>query len=309
MKYINKKTIVIAIFSWILLFSTNANAQWKIPASFKNKKAPSETTVDNALSGKAIYSKTCKVCHNTPGVTGAEKPFPDLGRKVFLKSSDGEIFYQITKGNGGAMSSYEKILTEEQRWNIIHYLRTFEEGNKIDLASAKKELDIKLELVEKEHKIKAIITDDGSVVSDVKVFFGVKTYFTGEYDEKVNGEKIHSVIEPLKIAIVKTDANGVATASFPTDLPGGEKGSAEIIVKFANADRSGKAVVTKTVNWAKKVHYENLTEKRAMWGTRAKSPWWILLSYLGVTIGVWLVIFYVISLMRKIKKAGKNEVS
>lgn len=47
---------------------------------------------------------------------------PDL-TQVMAGQTDGELFYKITQG-GGPMPSYEETLTEEERWKIIHHLRT-----------------------------------------------------------------------------------------------------------------------------------------------------------------------------------------
>jgi mono/diheme cytochrome c family protein len=38
--------------------------------------------------------------------------------------TDGEIFWKITKGITGIMPSMEKRLTEEERWQVVNYIRT-----------------------------------------------------------------------------------------------------------------------------------------------------------------------------------------
>ena len=302
---IGKNIILLAIFSLSMLFSMNLHAQWKIPAEYNSKKAPSETTVDNALKGKAIYMKNCKACHNVPGATGLKSPAPpDLGTKDFQKSSEGKIYYQMTKGNGAGMGAYEKVLSDDDRWNIVHYLNTFREGNTVDLASAQQDLALKVDFDNEHHKIKAKIENCGDNASGIAIFFGKKTYFTGEYDDVVNGEKTHTVIEPLKLGVVKTDTNGVASFDFPTDLPGDEEGNVNLIVKFVNKDRFGKAVVEQKVAWGKKLHIVNMADERELWSSH--TPIWLLLTYSIVVIGVWAVIFYVIFLILKIKKAGKE---
>lgn len=286
---VNKKIIFAVFFGFMLLFSINADAQWNIPDGAKDKKAPTEATVDFVLNGKALYVKNCKACHNVPGKTNMKSPAPtDLGTKEYLTSrTETETFYQTYKGNGGSMGAYEGRLTEEEVWNIVHYIGTFREGSKIDLASIQKDLDLKIELVESGHKINAFVTEKNIPVKDVEVLFSVKRYFGN-----------------MPIGISKTDSEGKASVSFPSDLPGDKKGNAKVIVKFANTDKFGMAKIQKTVNWAKAVHVENITEMRAMWGSNAKIPLWLLFTYLGITIGVWLGIIYVIFQILKIKKAG-----
>jgi len=38
--------------------------------------------------------------------------------------TDGEIFYKISEGRR-PMPSFKKRLTEEQRWQLVNYVRTF----------------------------------------------------------------------------------------------------------------------------------------------------------------------------------------
>jgi len=38
--------------------------------------------------------------------------------------TDGEIFYKITEGRK-PMPSFKKRMTEEQRWQLVNYVRTF----------------------------------------------------------------------------------------------------------------------------------------------------------------------------------------
>ena len=38
---------------------------------------------------------------------------------------DGELFWFITKGvDGTDMPAFERVLTDEERWAVIHFLRT-----------------------------------------------------------------------------------------------------------------------------------------------------------------------------------------
>jgi mono/diheme cytochrome c family protein len=38
--------------------------------------------------------------------------------------TDGEVFWKITKGINGIMPGREKRMTEEERWNVVNYIRT-----------------------------------------------------------------------------------------------------------------------------------------------------------------------------------------
>ena len=284
-----KKIIFASVFSFLLVFSTNTFAQWDIPAAAKNEKSPTEATVDLVLKGKSVYMKKCKACHNVPGADYKQAPGPNLGAKEYLtKRTEAETFYQTLNGKKGSiMGAYKEQLSEEEIWNVVHYIGTFRAGSKIDLASIQQDLELKVELNDG-HKINAVVTDKGAPVCDIKVLFSAKRYFGS-----------------LPLGVSKTNSKGYASIAFPDDLPGDEAGNAEIIVKFANQDRFGKAEIKKTVNWATPLHIENMTDQRAMWGQNAKTPLWLLFTYLGITISVWLGIIFVVFQILKLKKAGK----
>jgi mono/diheme cytochrome c family protein len=38
--------------------------------------------------------------------------------------TDGELFWKISKGIKGIMPDGEKRMTEEERWNVVNYVRT-----------------------------------------------------------------------------------------------------------------------------------------------------------------------------------------
>ncbi len=38
--------------------------------------------------------------------------------------TDGEVFWKISRGIRGIMPAGEKRMTEEERWNVVNYIRT-----------------------------------------------------------------------------------------------------------------------------------------------------------------------------------------
>ncbi len=83
--------------------------------------------------GKRKYEAQCGPCH---GVTGAGDgkvgqiwlpPPPALNNARFKAMSDGQLYLRIVKGgaaNGAIMPSYAKKLTEEERWAVVHYVKS-----------------------------------------------------------------------------------------------------------------------------------------------------------------------------------------
>lgn len=80
--------------------------------------------------GRDLYERECAQCHGTlgrgdgPRASGLVPPPADFWTHVPLHT-DGQIFYFITNGfPGTAMPSFSSLLTDEQRWHLVNYLRT-----------------------------------------------------------------------------------------------------------------------------------------------------------------------------------------
>ena len=104
---------------------------WQIPAEEKLRKNPLAVNDANFNAVKAIYNEKCANCHGDSGKgDGSDAmmydPAPsDLTDAThMIKLTDGEIYYQITQGRK-PMPSFRNKLTEEQRWQLVNYVRTF----------------------------------------------------------------------------------------------------------------------------------------------------------------------------------------
>jgi mono/diheme cytochrome c family protein len=113
------------------LFSSDAGKgnEWKAPERAAKKKNPISADESSIAAGKVVYIKECLSCHgatgkgNGPAAKDLEKSPGDLSNPKMWDQTDGAIFWKITTGRK-PMASYEKLLTEEQRWNVINYTRT-----------------------------------------------------------------------------------------------------------------------------------------------------------------------------------------
>lgn len=103
---------------------------WVAPPEAKNVQNPVEATKNNIEKGKTIFGQQCAVCHGQsgkgdgPSAQYLGKPLPDFTAAKFSQQADGEIFWKLTNGNA-PMPTFKGILSEEQRWQIIDYMRTF----------------------------------------------------------------------------------------------------------------------------------------------------------------------------------------
>jgi outer membrane protein OmpA-like peptidoglycan-associated protein len=98
---------------------------------------PVTRTEKNVLAGQKMYNIYCQHCHgmtgnNDGGVikSGQYPPPPWSGYsdQIVKDLSDGKMFHTITHGKGN-MGSHASVLTPEQRWQVIHYVRKLSLGD------------------------------------------------------------------------------------------------------------------------------------------------------------------------------------
>ncbi|WP_321280249.1 cytochrome c [Marinifilum fragile] len=305
-----KNTIknIAALFLIFIFSGSLANAQgWSVPSSAKKKQNPYEATAKNISSGKKIYNLNCKSCHGDPTMANMLPLAPvaptDLGSQNFLvQSSDGEIYYKVNKGQG-AMPTFEKTLSDEDKWMVITFLRSFDKNKKErqQVAEIKNPevTDVKLELkvneAEKNMSAKLSgVTKTGKRVGlqGIEMSFLVKRSF-GFLD--VSGE------DPY------TNEKGDVQIQFPKDLPGDREGQVNMLVKVTDDAFYGKLEEARVVTLGVPTDPVNPLDERAMWGTRANAPIWIIVTFVGGVVGIWSVIFLVLFQMIKLPKLASKK--
>jgi len=103
--------------------------EWEVPDLAKNKKNPITMNDASVIAGKDIYIKNRYNCHGKKGKGDGPKsedmPISpkDFTKEVFQKQTDGSLFWKISEGRK-PMPSFKKEMTEEQRWQVINYIRT-----------------------------------------------------------------------------------------------------------------------------------------------------------------------------------------
>lgn len=115
-----------------LFFSFGLMAQdtWVAPASSKDVvNVYSENNIATQ-KGEKLYSKLCWTCHGKTGQGDGPagkslKPKPrNFSLDEVQAQTDGELFWKLSEGNG-MMIPYKHSLSEDQRWQLINYIRTF----------------------------------------------------------------------------------------------------------------------------------------------------------------------------------------
>lgn len=82
------------------------------------------TTADTLAQGKSIYEANCAACHGEDGVgkvLGAAD-FTDL--RVMDDQAPRDFYLTVTQGLG-SMPAWQGRLSQDERWAVIDYLRTF----------------------------------------------------------------------------------------------------------------------------------------------------------------------------------------
>jgi mono/diheme cytochrome c family protein len=91
---------------------------------------PVPRTVDSIAAGAKLYQANCAACHGVDGRGGgplsgttAVRP-PSLVSGHLNAHTDGDIFYWITNGLSGGMPAWVSTLSEQERWDLVNYLRS-----------------------------------------------------------------------------------------------------------------------------------------------------------------------------------------
>lgn len=104
---------------------------WKAPAKQRKVKNPIPSSLESRSRAQKIYVDKCASCHGVRGDGHGENakaldPHPSdfTDRHMMKEMTDGEIFWKITTGKG-PMPSYQKELTEKERWDLANYIKSF----------------------------------------------------------------------------------------------------------------------------------------------------------------------------------------
>lgn len=132
----NKQRRTIAVLLGLILCAICAAlffaaGNWIALAKAKKLKNPVAPTAAALADGQKIYGQHCENCHGEKGdgkgqkaaeLSTAPTDFTDAQKMSGV--TDGEFFWQITKGRQ-PMPAFEDKLTPDQRWESVDFIRTF----------------------------------------------------------------------------------------------------------------------------------------------------------------------------------------
>ena len=116
------------ITSTRFLQDTTKQLGWLAPASADSIKNPLPVTQESISKGEELYNMYCFSCHGDTGYGDGPaggsmgvRPANFHDQRV-IKQKDGALFWKLTNGKGN-MPPFKEALTEEQRWQLIVFLR------------------------------------------------------------------------------------------------------------------------------------------------------------------------------------------
>jgi mono/diheme cytochrome c family protein len=108
---------------------------WIVPEEAKRVQNPLKPSQSDLPGARKLYLDKCAECHGDSGkgdgsqATMYDPPpsnFTDAARMNSI--SDGELFYKISLGHR-PMPAFKKRFTEEQRWQLVLFLRWLAQSN------------------------------------------------------------------------------------------------------------------------------------------------------------------------------------
>lgn len=295
------KLLILLIFLGSQLVQSQ---DWNVPDDRSEILATFEFTDSVRAAGAAVYLLNCKSCHGDPGKGNYQSlnPIPgDPATDKIQVNSDGALYYKISEGRG-LMPSFKRILSPDDIWNVISYLRSFNPSYTQVVSMASRlsnlkwsQIKILVNLVMEDHKLIAKLTglegDKWTPVPGTEVSLTAKRYFG------------MIALDDPKIS----DKSGTAIFEVPDDLPGDSLGGVQLRVKLTDIELFGDIKKDTILNIGTATLVPPLNRDRAMWNINRKAPVWLIFAYAGLVLTVWGFIFYVLFRLRTIHSEGEDE--
>ncbi|MFZ4521106.1 MAG: c-type cytochrome [Bacteroidales bacterium] len=292
-----KKLLIILL---VVTIGTRVSSQtWVVPDDQKAVVAPVKFTPEMQKQGEQLYLKNCQSCHGLMGKDNWAKLTPppgDLAKDKAQVQTDGEIFYRITAGKV-PMPEFRNILSEDDRWSVIAYLRSYNPKYVQPAPVAKAAFTGRTVTLAMQYSdpMKKIVVTASELLKDnqtgpaagVEVMLFVKRYFGS-----------------MQVGDIKTtNGKGEVMFEFPADLPANKDGFVEVTARV-NDPKGVMKTTPATASLAIGVPTDkpSLTATRAWWSTRGNAPVWVLLTYTLSVIIVWSFIIYILFSILKIRR-------
>jgi mono/diheme cytochrome c family protein len=132
----NQRNLLL-IFGLFLLVGAGGAAllyyqsDWRVPTQIKKLQNPVPANNETIGAGMMMYMEHCQRCHGENGNGKGEKaehlsvaPANFTDARAMSTVTDGELYWKITHGRR-PMPGFKDKLTDEDRWQLVVYIRTF----------------------------------------------------------------------------------------------------------------------------------------------------------------------------------------
>ena len=295
----NLRIVTLSIVS-ILFLQSFAGNNWNVPADKKAKNSTFKFDENTVKDGESVYTKNCVSCHGNPTKGNSLKSLnpvpPDLSSAKTQELTDGELFFILNVGRA-IMPSFNNVLSEEDRWKVISYIRSFNKNyvQQVSTTNAAKSQLVKADIDFNKNTNQLTVTvkateNTGAVsLKNAEIVLFANRYF-GRL--QIGGSQ-------------RTTAEGVAVFDFPKDLPGDKDGNVKLVVKV-NDDTYGEILRLKTMKIGIPTDKPALNKDRAIWNVLAKAPYWIIILYTSGVLTFGCVLLYLLYSLNKLRKAGST---
>lgn len=293
--YKHYKSIILICLCSLAVANANAQSDWEIPVKEQENVSFIMFDDDMILEGSIAYENSCTSCHGTPGQDDYMPMAPSPGDPAsdqFQDQKDGSLFYKIKTGRG-SMPKFEDVFADDETWNIVAYIRSFNENYKQPIPDLGDiiipEYKIKLDFDENVDKLVVKVFSEEIPQAGVDVAAFVKGMF-GKF----------------LLGKTQTSELGIAYIDVDHELPGDAEGKLDVIVKATKG--YGSAKLTQKMKMVKAGIRKSAIEGRHIWSTDKMAPIWLKLSFFFTVFGIWIVMFFIVLGLRNINKANREDV-
>jgi len=293
-KYKTIKQSILFCLCFLAMVNLNAQSDWKVTADEGKNLSPFMFDEDMSAEGRMSYNNSCTSCHGTPGqddYTPMSPPPGDPASDQFQLQSDGSLFFKIKTGRN-SMPKFEDVFSPNETWNIIAYIRSFNENYKQEIPDLG-------DIIIPEYKIR-LSFDDNVDKLVVKVFdneipqpkVDISAFVKGMFGKYLLGK-------------TKTNDLGIAYIDVDAKLPGDKEGMLNLIVKATKG--YGSAKITQKLAMVAPSTNISVIDGRHIWSTDKMAPIWLKSTFFITIISVWSVILLIVFGLRKINQANKED--
>jgi mono/diheme cytochrome c family protein len=117
------------VFNTMFFRSLAQTSKWVAPKEANDLKNPLVASNNILADAKILYINNCSPCHGNkghgdgPAASGLNPKPADHSSTAVQSETDGTLFWKLSEGRT-PMPSYKNILTDEQRWELVTYIRS-----------------------------------------------------------------------------------------------------------------------------------------------------------------------------------------